>query len=209
MPAAASEHSVLHLLRVATRAEHAAIEAVLGLDGAFDLARYIAALQGFDAFLRLWEPRAAAALPARLRPWFEARRRGHLARADLALLGALSRPALRAVPVVQIRSAAQALGGMYVVEGSSLGAQVIARRLADRFGIGLDNGGAFFGARGAATVPLWREFCGQLELEVATDNTARDQACRGAVQAFEQLRATFDAGLQALPHPACLAPGPA
>ncbi len=205
MPVAAPEHSLLHQLRVATRADHAAIEAALGLDGSFDLDKYITALQGFDAFLHWWEPCAAAALPARLRPWFEARRRGHLARADLALLRAPTRHALFTAPRMQIQSAAQAWGGLYVMEGSSLGAQVIAKRLADRLGIGVDNGGAFFGTRGAAIAPLWREFCVQIELEVGTDITARDQACRAAVQVFVQLRAMFDAGR---PHPPHLASSP-
>lgn len=200
MPVAASEHSVLQLLRVATRAEHAAIEAALGLDGAFDLARYIAALRAFDAFLHLWEPRASAALPVRLRPWFEVRRRGHLARADLSLLGA-STQRVPCDAVMPVASQAQALGAMYVVEGSCLGGQVIARRAADRFGIGVDNGGSFFGARGAATQPLWRQFCERPELEVGADSIAREQACRAAVLAFAQQRAIFEA-LQALSYPA-------
>ena len=70
-------------LRLTTRAEHERIEHVLRLDEAMPLARYGAILCGFDAFLRVWEPRIHAALPARLQFWFRSRRRGGFASADV------------------------------------------------------------------------------------------------------------------------------
>lgn len=47
-------------------------------------------------------------------------------------------------------------GAIYVVEGASLGAQVIARAVMQRFGLGRENGAAFFTGDGARTGARWR-----------------------------------------------------
>ncbi|HEY0824078.1 MAG TPA: hypothetical protein VGD76_09855, partial [Ramlibacter sp.] len=51
----------LATLRRATRAHHARIDALMDLRRMRDRARYGRVLQVFDAFLRGWEPAAAAA----------------------------------------------------------------------------------------------------------------------------------------------------
>lgn len=52
----------------------------------------------------------------------------------------------------------QAVGAWYVLEGSTLGGQIISRMLAERRQIGLDNGGAFFAGYGGENGPMWRSF---------------------------------------------------
>ena len=183
--------SLLQLLRDATRRQHAAIEKVIGLDASFTLRHYIATLQAFDSFLHVWEARAASALPSRLRPWFWSRSRGALARRDLTELSAGTEASVFCAEQVTVASSAAAWGGMYVIEGSSLGGQVIAKALRQRFGITVDHGGSFFGSRGASTAGLWREFCAAMAAEVGTAPRARAQACQAAKQTFDVLGALF------------------
>jgi heme oxygenase (biliverdin-IX-beta and delta-forming) len=54
-----------------------------------------------------------------------------------------------------IHSAAQLIGCLYVVEGSTLGGQVIARVVGERLGLTPDNGARFFLGHGAHTHARW------------------------------------------------------
>lgn len=54
---------------------------------------------------------------------------------------------------------AQALGCLYVIEGSTLGGQVICREVARRLGISTGDGAMFFAGYGQETGRRWREFC--------------------------------------------------
>ena len=60
----------LDALRQATAGRHAAIESLLGLRGAFGRTHYGRVIQGFDAFLAIWQLRMLRALPERLHPRF-------------------------------------------------------------------------------------------------------------------------------------------
>ena len=183
--------SLLEMLRDATQQQHAAIENVIRLDASFTLQRYIATLQAFDGFLYAWETMAAAALPDRLRPWFWNRSRGALARQDLKHLRASRGSGEFCTEHLNIAPGAEVWGGMYVIEGSSLGGQIIAKILTRKFGITVDNGGAFFGSRGAGTARLWGEFCAVMATEVGEAQPAHAQACQGAIQTFEILKGLF------------------
>jgi heme oxygenase len=185
-PPFSSAGPALQALRAATASRHAAIEGVLQLSPSADLQRFAAALQVFEAFLREWEPLAARALPAAMRPWFAAHRRGHLATQDVQRLG-LAPVDLGALAVLPLPSPAAALGSVYVIEGSALGGTLIAKAMSERFSIGTANGAAFFGARGSATARIWREFCAQLEVELAGDAVALEQACDAACATFDRL----------------------
>lgn len=185
---------VIDELRRATGAHHAAIDRLLQLDGAYQPLRYRRILQGFDAYLSVWEPQLAAALPARLHAFFAEGCRGALVRADLAALGVAER-CETPVKLPALPSVAAAFGSLYVLEGSALGGQVIARELA-RHGIGPQAGGSYFAGAGPATGARWRAFRVLLEDEVGGDAAARAQACRAAGGTFGALTDVFAALLQ-------------
>ena len=182
----------LGALRLATAAAHARIERVLGLDAPFSLSHYARVLQGFDSFLHAWEPAVAVALPPPLQPWFDGRRRGNLLARDLAALRIGRSPASGCVPALQGTPAV--LGSLYVMEGSALGGQVIARRLQQWHGIDADAGAAYFTGWGPRTGALWREFR-QLLAQHVHDPGSRQQACTAAVSTFDALTTTFTACL--------------
>lgn len=169
------QHPVLAALRLATHTRHEAIERLMPLDAGFGLAHYLAMLRGFDSFLRAWEPAVESALPPRLRPWFRARARAAAAAQDLQALAAASVQVSVALPRMDGRSAA--LGSMYVVEGSTLGGELIARHAVSHLGVDQHRGVTFFGGRAPHTGRMWREFCTVLEAEVDDRGAAADAAC--------------------------------
>lgn len=196
LPAAAAASSTTSMLRAATAAAHASIEALVGLGGDVDLAHYGRVLRGFDAFLHSWEPLVARSLPAALANWFEPRRRASAVRRDLQALG-LSIP-----PPARLRLAlpdtAAALGSLYVLEGSALGAQVIAPRLQRTLGLAATNGAAYFAGWGDATGARWREFRDLLEATVGPHERVRAQAAAGAVATFDALSTVLRDELEAV-----------
>ncbi|RYY58180.1 MAG: hypothetical protein EOO24_62055 [Comamonadaceae bacterium] len=177
-------------LRQATAARHGAIDSLLGLRSPFGRTHYGRVLQGFEAFLTVWEPRMARALPPHLQPWFAATARSALARRDLEALGLPTVPAAACVP--SLDAWPDALGSLYVLEGSALGGQYIAAQARRHLGLSAAHGAAYFHGCGTATVERWRGFQRLLAAELDADPVAQAQAVRGAVATFDGLIATFD-----------------
>ncbi|CAG8871144.1 hypothetical protein PS627_04325 [Pseudomonas fluorescens] len=105
---------------------------------------------------------------------------------DLQNLG-LTPAQIDALPLCRdlphIADEAQALGVAYVLEGSTLGGQVLKRAMAERLAIGAGNGGAFLDVYGSETGSLWRGFLHYLG--TAPDSPA-DQArvAQAAIDTF-------------------------
>ncbi|TDV34239.1 heme oxygenase [Pseudomonas helmanticensis] len=82
-------------------------------------------------------------------------------RTDLHALG-LSAAALQSLPQCEqlpvIDSSAACLGVLYVLEGATLGGQILRREISTRLGLEADNGAAFLDIYGAATGRRWRDF---------------------------------------------------
>lgn len=82
-------------------------------------------------------------------------------RTDLHALG-VSAEALQNLPQCQplpvIDSNAACLGVLYVLEGATLGGQILRREIATRLDLEADNGAAFLDIYGAATGRRWRDF---------------------------------------------------
>lgn len=168
-------------LRAATRAAH---ERVDRLGEGFDLTRpagYRAFLEGHAAALPAIENELEAAGVAQLMPDWPGRRRTRALMQDLADLGAVA-PAPVGAP--ELRSRAQLMGALYVLEGSRLGGAYLRRRVAQA----QPEAPAAYLAHGAGE-PLWRSFLAWLEVQPAS---AEDEA--EAIEAAEATFATFEAG---------------
>jgi heme oxygenase len=172
---------ILQLLRAETRPAHEALEQTpfnqalaAGTPSAEATAYFLAKMYGFlvpyEARLRQhpfgpeWE--------------IERRQRAHLILEDLGLAPA-ALPLCPALPPLD--SWPQLLGAMYVLEGSTLGGQVIARQLAQA-GIPLRT---YFTGAGDQTGPLWKSFS-QLLDEAATNDNATELV-QSATLTFEHL----------------------
>ena len=127
-----------------TRADYASVLAhMLGLYAAAEdaLAPWAAALAGYGLELA---PR-----------W-----KAPLLRRDLQALGGEVMPAL---PVMRLPTLGHAFGALYVLEGSTLGGQLLRRRLGEALGLTPAAGLAFFSVYGADVGPMWRAFGGALD----------------------------------------------
>lgn len=143
-------------------------------------------------FFTLYEPleaELAAVVDWNASGWdFSAHRKTPWLREDLLALG---------VPATEIAdwprcestktpaSFGAAIGCAYVLEGSTLGGQMLAKQFRDTLGITPQRGGQFFQGYGAATMPSWRAFGGWADAQANADPHLKDQAVRGARDTFE------------------------
>lgn len=184
-------------LRHATHDQHAQIEAnprfarLMAPDLTRDEYRVLLArLFGHHAPAEAALGAAAQLLPAALGLPRRLRRTGLLA-ADLVALG-MAAPRIAGLPRCQdhaIRSAAEAWGLLYVLEGATLGGQVIARHLALTLGLGPQDGAGALVPHGAETGALWRGFKQALD-EAAEDPDFDSEA---TIEAARRAFGTLDA----------------
>ncbi|GGG31740.1 biliverdin-producing heme oxygenase [Hymenobacter glacieicola] len=178
---------ILARLRHETRAVHEALEQLpfnqaLG-NGTITEAltrQFLARLYGFVApFEAQLQSKEELLGPA----WELPRRyRAQLLRQDLPDTGTL--PLVPELPPLATR--AQLLGAMYVLEGSTLGGQVIARQLA-KAGIPAR---AYFSGHAEQTGPLWKTFVGLLTQAATPDNA--DDIVASASLTFQRLHAWLE-----------------
>lgn len=117
-------------------------------------ADYIQLLQVFAGFFGKLEQAIEQYIDRWVITDYDKRRKTALLHADLA---ALNTSALVAKPVLpEITSNLQALGALYVMEGSSLGGPHISKMIAARLP-GL-NAFSFFKGYGEDTLPMWKNF---------------------------------------------------
>lgn len=181
------------LLRRRTRAAHAGAEVAFQLDAALvDRWSYAALLGRLQGFYRLAERGLhAVAGWAELDPPIDvrARARSTLLDDDLHRLGSTRIPG-RADPASRLDppallSLAGGLGWLYVLEGSALGGQVVARRARAALGDGLPV--SFFSSAGRRPGPNWRELQHALDrFGAASGPAAAEQVVRAATDSFEQ-----------------------
>lgn len=187
-------------LKQATAIDHQAVEDRVDLMGIVSLARYQRVLVAFHGFWPGIEVRINAALPSDLQVEWTQRWRAARLSADLLVLGGESPTAAAALPVCKdwpaITNQAEALGALYVVEGSSLGARHISRHLQARLGLDAASGASFFAGHGEQTGPWWLRFKAVLAQGVTTPEQ-QALAVQGACQTFACLNRWFAASL---PH---------
>ena len=158
-------------LRQATQDEHAATEATVPLmRPTLDRAQYVEVLRGFYRIVRAWDVWAQQHAPADLRPLVADRRQSSLLGADLQTMKAGEPPSESEVlhapmsqTVVSGDPRSVFLGRMYVMEGSTLGGQLLARHVEAHLGLTPGHGDSYFQGYGEHTGERWREFKAILE----------------------------------------------
>lgn len=78
---------------------------------------------------------------------------------------------------------AACLGALYVLEGATLGGQVLRREMAKRLDVDAENGGAFLNVYGAETGRRWKDFLEYLGYQ-ALDTPAKQHAVDAACSTF-------------------------
>ncbi|WP_165066994.1 biliverdin-producing heme oxygenase [Paludisphaera rhizosphaerae] len=186
-------------LKEATRLHHEAVETRLGsyrltrsLDG------YKRVLRRFLGFHRPVED-ALVKIPGwpavGINP--DERRKAHLLEADLRTLG-VSESELAAQPNCPfpppLTSLPEALGVMYVLEGSTLGGQYMRKLVRETLGLTPESGCAYFASYGESVGPMWKAFGAAVDAFATTDEI-RATIERSAVATFEAVDGWFAEGL--------------
>ena len=171
--------SVRTVLRAATAEAHAALEEapclrrlfaddVSGADLAEVLGRFLPVYRALEARLLHGEPAASLSYASRVRLLAE----------GLNVLGAPAPPSDWAIP--ELDQEAARWGALYVIEGATMGGQVIQRQLVSRLGSGALS---FFVPYGTEVGERWRSFLTRMENSLASPS-ALEEAKTSALAVF-------------------------
>ncbi|MEX5508174.1 biliverdin-producing heme oxygenase [Pseudomonas paralactis] len=184
--------SLLETLRTGTGLLHVALEKRLPFFSArLDAQWYRRLLQAYYGF---YQPMEAALCDSGLIPGgidIASRVKAPTLVSDLRALG-LHDQTIGALPrctqLPTLDTPAACLGALYVLEGATLGGQVLRREMASRLAIEADNGGAFLDVYGAETGRRWKDFLDYLARQPLDANAqARAvMAARSTFSGFEQ-----------------------
>ncbi len=177
--------SVVEQLRRETRAEHRAVERAFDLKASTrSLGTYRKLLERLWGLHLIWEQRALNVLDVEM---LGPRLKAQWLRSDLQAMGlseqAIARIALCPLPM-EVRTASQALGAMYVLEGSTLGGQVIYREAAEKLALTPERYGRFFFGYGTRTAAMWQGFTELLQSRYAVGELNLAEALSGAKAMF-------------------------
>ena len=173
---------ILSRLKAETQENHNRIEKVRCMKRLFahdySVAEYRECLARMYGFYSAVEPIIFQYLDDELRASFEFRSKIEPLKQDLSQLGLnqqeiLSLPRCTTIPSVNRES--QSLGVWYVLEGSTLGGQVISRQLRQQFGESADKFMRFHSGYGDKTRTHWVQFCEVLEEKVDFDDSQKVQ----------------------------------
>ncbi|MFC4454156.1 biliverdin-producing heme oxygenase [Deinococcus sonorensis] len=148
---------------------------------------------------RLYNPLEArlSALPLPDALGWPGRLKAPLLEQDLSVLRLSVPDPLPAAALPELPSVAHALGCLYVLEGSTLGGQLIGRHLSRQLQLTAEHGAAFFNSYGVRVGPMWKAF-GQVLEQHAAEHGGQAEMLTGALQTFH----AFESVLMDAPIPA-------
>ncbi len=182
---------ILKRLKQATSLRHAALEQKLPLlDPRLSHPVYRQCARRFFGYYAPLEARLLA-LPwwESLGFWYAPRHKTPSLEQDLLAMGdtceTLARlPRCQNLPNTE--TPAHLLGCLYVLEGATLGGQIITKHLEANLGVTPQSGCAFFSGYGAQTGPHWLAFCKMMMLN-AEDTGSEEDIIASANQTFATL----------------------
>ncbi|MBX3290861.1 MAG: biliverdin-producing heme oxygenase [Acidobacteria bacterium] len=194
------KNMILQKLKEATRDQHDALESAVDvMNRSLALADYKEMLVKFYRFYSAVEPTLPAA--DLLANGFDIGPRQKLPFlvADLRHLGVLNGDEAEIEKwddIPDLTDTARAFGGIYVMEGATLGGQVITRHLKEHLDITPETGGAFFNSYGKEVGPMWKEF-GAAVTAFSEANGREDDTVQAARETFDAFRRCFEEGAKA------------
>ena len=175
---------VLHELRAGTHTRHVALEKRLPFfSDTLDLECYKRLMSAYYGFYHELENRLQHS------PWMtrgfdlHARLKVPALRRDLQALGVSTQSLALCDALPALHSQASVLGVLYVLEGATLGGNVLRKQMSERLGLDAHNGCAFLYVYGADTGRQWKAFMDFLG-SVPLDAQARGEAVQAACSTF-------------------------
>lgn len=192
-----SREGWLTAVRAATRTQHERLEKVVGLGRIVESeAQYVSVLRQFyGVWCPLEELLSETSVAKDPALEFPKRRRANRLVRDLEVLDPLFSDE-QAIPKERLPwktlGEARAIGILYVMEGSTLGGQIISRELQKKLGIERHSGGSFFHGHGQKTGEMWHSFLRWASQELGDLPEHHLEACIAAQRTFELLIEWFD-----------------
>lgn len=190
---------ILAKLKEATRAQHENLENTVDvMSKMFSPEDYKILLTKFYRFYAAIEPKVAENHLDTAGFDFAERRKTPLLEKDLQALGILENvrenvKLWQDLPALETPAAA--FGSVYVMEGATLGGQVIMRHLKQHLDITPENGGAFFNSYGANVGPMWKSF--GAAITVFAEKNQDDETIVGAArETFDSIAKCFSAPIE-------------
>lgn len=176
-------------IKDATKQAHQQVEkqVVLKLKAIRSNADYANVLKHFYAYFSTVEKAIAPYLTTAVLPDYEERRNSSYIQSDIEELGATVND-LPAVTAPSIANVQQALGALYVMEGSIMGGSIIVQMLAK---YGVEKGVSFFSGYGSQTGEMWGRFVAVLNANAANE-AQENQAIDAANETFSNFADVFE-----------------
>ncbi|WP_293787845.1 biliverdin-producing heme oxygenase [uncultured Pedobacter sp.] len=175
-------------IKEATKTAHQNLEkqVVLKLKAIRNHADYADLLKHFYAYFSHIEQTIKPYITGSVLPDYEQRRNSAYIKADILELGSdISEIPYTTVP--KIENTVQALGALYVLEGSIMGGSIIVKMLEK---VGVNKGVSFFSGYGEATGKMWGNFITVLNEQAKTEQE-EEQAIKAANGTFEHFAHVF------------------
>jgi len=176
-------------IREATKAEHQNLEkqVVLKLKAIRSNADYADLLKHFYAYFSHIEASIKSYITESILPDYAQRRNSSYIKADILELGG-DITDLPYITVPKIENAVEALGALYVLEGSIMGGSIIVKMLEKG---GVTKGVSFFSGYGAATGMMWGNFVAVLNAQAKTEKDEQE-AIVAANETFKHFAYVFE-----------------
>ncbi|MFN0279425.1 MAG: biliverdin-producing heme oxygenase [Pyrinomonadaceae bacterium] len=178
-------------LKEATSKQHEELEDTVDImNRMFSREDYRNLLEKFRRFYAAIEPKIAAVDLERFGMDFEKRRKTALLENDLKSLDDSQNAdhnASEFIDLPNLSTPSRAFGSLYVLEGATLGGQVITRHLKQHLDITPENGGMFFNSYGAEVGPMWKSFAETIT-RFAEETDDDDSIVEAARETFDSFR---------------------
>jgi heme oxygenase len=178
---------ILPELRRITAPQHQALETAFdGRDSLGSVPAYVKLLMRFFGIHSSLEVQldTVQGLSSAL-PDFAERRKSSALAADLASFGVSTDGAAICTDLPQLKTVPQALGCLYVLEGSTLGGQFMAREVRERLNLDPQVGSEFFSSYGSRVGSMWKTFGQHLESFASANPTCREEILTTAQATFD------------------------
>lgn len=184
---------IMGKLKEATRTQHEDLENTVDvMSRIFSLEDYKTLLVKFYRFYSAIEPELAKLDLKKYGYDLTERLKTPKLEKDLASLGLLDeakkQTAYQDLP--RLDSIEKAFGSLYVIEGATLGGQIINRHLKQHLGLTSEKGGSFFNGYGEKTGLRWKEFI-EMTTNFALEANNDETIIQSAKETFDSFKKCF------------------
>jgi heme oxygenase (biliverdin-IX-beta and delta-forming) len=186
MPLTMSEVPLAAMVKDLTKTEHEEVEQLLlpYLASVQSTGDYAVILKMFYGYFLPLEKKIEAFITPAILPDIAERRKASAILHDLSAIGQEVDSLSLSPHLPKIENAAQAMGALYVLEGSTLGGKMIAKMLRNNEALSLtDDKLSFFSGYGEETGSKWKTF-----LHVLNQQESRSDVVKGANETFFYLK---------------------